>query len=144
MKFPPPSIFEPRMKIFKLNPSFKRLMEEIMPTGRTERPPLHSKGKAKGSPLGTLGTFKIPHKLSHTTRWTINPYILQTLISHPLKFHPFKVFCVLLESFINRKMGQCEWMAWMWSAHETTPFIHSASMTWLHSQCLNDMEHYWN
>ena len=37
-------------------------------------------------------------------------------------------------SFVDRRMGHYEWMAWMWSAHETTPSIHIASMTWLVSQ----------
>jgi hypothetical protein len=33
-------------------------------------------------------------------------------------------------------MGCREWMAWMWSAHETTPFIQSASVsTWAAQTC---------
>ena len=39
-----------------------------------------------------MGTFKITHKCSHTTGWTINPLILQTLIIHLLIFHPPEVF----------------------------------------------------
>jgi hypothetical protein len=50
-----------------------------------------------GTPLRTLGTFKNP---THTTGWPINPFILQTLIFHPLKFHPSKaIFFGLPEKF---------------------------------------------
>ena len=27
-------------------------------------------------------------------------------------------------------MQRCEWMAWMWLAHETTPCIHNTLVTW--------------
>ena len=32
-------------------------------------------------------------------------------------------------NFVDRRMGCCEWMARMWSAHKTT-FIHNALVTW--------------
>jgi hypothetical protein len=28
-------------------------------------------------------------------------------------------------------MGRCEWMAWRWSTHETTPSIHNALVRWV-------------
>ena len=34
-------------------------------------------------------------------------------------------------SFVNHKMKQCEWTTKIWYAHETTPSIHSASVTWM-------------
>jgi hypothetical protein len=34
--------------------------------------------------------------------------------------------------FVDRRMGCREWMAWMWCAHKTTPFIHIALVTWIH------------
>ena len=40
------------------------------------------------------------------------------------------IFSGCPKSFIGCRMGQCEWMALMWSACETTPSIHNASMTW--------------
>ena len=52
----------------------------------------HVYNKLWGIPLGTLGTFKIPHKCSNTTGWTIYPFILQTLYFHLLKFHPIGSF----------------------------------------------------
>ena len=39
-----------------------------------------------------MGTSKISHKCSHRMGWTINPFILQTLIFHPPKSHPSKGF----------------------------------------------------
>ena len=36
----------------------------------------------------------------------------------------------LMEFPEDYRIGCCDWMAWMWSAHETTPFIHNASVTW--------------
>ena len=35
-----------------------------------------------------------------------------------------------LDSFVDCRTGRCEWMAWMWSAYETSPFIHNALVTW--------------
>ena len=70
------------------------------------------------------------HKCSHTTGWIINSFILQTLIFHPLKFHPLDFFLDCPRNFVDRRMGRHEWMAWMWSAHKTTPFIHNALVTW--------------
>ena len=35
-----------------------------------------------------------------------------------------------LSNFVECKMGFCEWMAWMWFAHDHKPFIHNASLTW--------------
>jgi hypothetical protein len=37
-------------------------------------------------------------------------------------------------SFVDRRMGCCEWMLWMWYAHDHTPSIHNASMTWIIKQ----------
>ena len=135
MKSPPPSTHEYRMKFFKLNPSLKGLVDEMMRANEGNRIPtslfpkveprvlaINSKPllmtnhemKFKGLyesicvglwrfpkfpmefPSGNVGnsmrTFKIPHKCSHTTEWTIHPFILQSLIFHPLKFHSSKVF----------------------------------------------------
>ena len=33
-------------------------------------------------------------------------------------------------NYVTRTMRLCEWMAWMWSVHNHTPFIHSTSVTW--------------
>ena len=85
-----------------------------------------------GNLRNPLQTFKIPHKYSHTMGWTINPFILQKLIFYPLKFHPLDFFSECPTSFLNRRMGLSEWMAWMWFAHDHTSFIHSASITWGH------------
>jgi hypothetical protein len=41
------------------------------------------------------------------------------------------VFSGCPSGFVIRRMGRCEWMAWMWFAHETTPFIHNTSVTWV-------------
>ena len=94
----------------------------MMPMGRINLLP---SGNSIGIPLGT---FKILHKCSHTTRWIMNPFILQRLIFDLLKFHPLKFFFELL---LDRRMGHCEWMAWMWSTHEATPSIHSALVAWM-------------
>ena len=90
-----------------------------------------------GNFIGNLGnpteTSKIPRICSHTMGWTINSFVLQTSIFHPPKFHPSKrrrknLGCP--NSFVDRRMGLCEWTAGMWSTHDHTPSIHSASVTW--------------
>jgi hypothetical protein len=87
-------------------------------------------GNSIGNFRNPTRTFEIPHECSHTTGWTTNPFILQTLIFHPLKIHlPWVFFLGYPSSFVDRRMGRCEWMAWMWFAHETTPSIQNASMT---------------
>ena len=69
--------------------------------GDHECPP----GNSIGNPLGC----------SYTMGWTINPFILQTLI-----FHPSKVFFPgLPEKFYS---PQDEWMAWMRYAHQSPTF----------------------
>ena len=51
----------------------------------------HLPGTSFGT-LGFMGTFKIPHKCSHTMGWTINPFILQTLISSSAKILYIRIF----------------------------------------------------
>jgi hypothetical protein len=49
-----------------------------------------------------------------------------------LIFHPSEDFfrgCTRSFSY-RSSMGRCEWTAWMWFAHETTPAIHNALVTW--------------
>lgn len=47
-------------------------------------------------------------------------------------------------SFVDCRMGRFEWMDWMWSAHETTPSIHNASVTggreWIGRQKNSEIE----
>ena len=39
-------------------------------------------------------------------------------------------FSDCMNSFIDRRMGLCEWMAWIWSTHDHTPSIHNTLVTW--------------
>ena len=83
------------------------------------------------TPLGTLGTFKTPHKCPHTTRWTINPSSCKHSFFIHWNFIYKECFSGCPRSFIDHRMGHYEWMACMWSDHETTPSIHNASVAWL-------------
>ena len=82
MKSPPPSTYESRMKNFKLNPSVKKYgrddANEGNRTPNSSFPKVETRALGhqlqvlcddqwRGTPLGTLGTFKIPHKYSRTT-----------------------------------------------------------------------------
>ena len=40
--------------------------------------------------------------------------------------HPTIFLSGRLSNFVYHRMGLCEWMAWMWSSHDHTPFIHNA------------------
>ena len=51
------------MNFFKLSPPSKELAEKMMPTGGI---PVGTSGTLRGTPLGTMGTFTVPHKCSHT------------------------------------------------------------------------------
>ena len=94
-----------------------------------------------GNSIGNFGnlpgTFKIPHKCSHTTKWTINPIILQTSFSSAEISFVGRFFPGCPRSFVDRRMMCHEWMVWMWSAHETTPFIHSVSVAWILHLCFH-------
>ena len=103
MKSPPSFTCKFGMKLFKLSPSFKGL---VMPTrgvwvptssfqkvllmvlAINSKPHLMTNLEIKFKWLYEsiyVGFWrdKIPHKCSHIMGWTINPFILQTLIFHP-------------------------------------------------------------
>ena len=80
-------------------------------------------------PFGTLGTFKIPHECSYTTGWTINPSSCKHWFFIHYNFICNRFLWGIPRSFVYRRMGHCEWMAWIRYAHESTPSIHITPMT---------------
>ena len=147
MKSPPSSIHKSWMKFFKVSPSKDLRRRWCQPQGGWGvRAPTTSIWKveltilvinSKSLMMANLEMrFNRLYKsicVGFWRRWTINPFILQTLIFHPQKFPPSEVLSSDCPSTsVNHRMGLCEWIAWMCFTHDRTPFIHSASMTWLH------------
>ena len=128
MKSPPPSSYESRMRIFKLNPSLKGLMEEMMPIEGIEPLLLPSQKYSRGRQPSTPS----PGGELHWELWELSRLHTNAFIQPDEQYiNPFihhKVFFGLSEKFCRMKC--CEWMAWMWPTHESTPSIHSASVTW--------------
>ena len=117
MKSPPPSAYESRMKFFKLNPSLKGFMEEMMSGGEPHWE-LWEPSKSHTNALIQQDEKSTPSSCKYRSfiRWNFI-------------YHNFFPGC--LRSLVDSRMERCEWMDWMWFAHKTTPSIHSTSVTWL-------------
>ena len=144
------------MKIYKLSSWLKGLAEEMMLTGNSYLFLL--KGKIKitshqfqvplddqpwngikfmGNPIGNLGNHMGTFK-SHTNaliRWdeqsTPSSCKRRFLIRQNFIHQMFFLGCP--SNFADHRMGLCEWMAWVWSAHNPTPFIHNTLVIWMGS-----------
>ena len=92
----------------------------------------HKLGELHWELGGPLGTLKIPTQMLSYKGMNNQPLHLAKV-----DFSSTKVLSVgnffggYPSNFVNCKMGLCEWMAWMWSAHDHTPFTHSVSVTWV-------------
>lgn len=75
------------------------------------------------------GRYQIGENEMQIQTWTINSFNLQTLIFHPTKLSYVWILLGLpkwmLQSLYTVGWGHNEQMAWMWSTHDHTPFIHN-------------------
>ena len=156
MKSPPPSTHESWMKFFKLSPLLKGLAEEMMPKGKGgglwNSYLFLLKGRIKGvshqlqapfddQPWNEMKSNRLYESIC-VGFWRFPKGFLSFQWSSPqtnnqprrlfihLDFIRLKFFGGCSNNFINRRMGLCKWLAWMWSAHKHTPSIHCASPQW--------------
>ena len=76
-----------------------------------------------------FGNLQITLKTSHVIQMNKYPLHPTNIDLCQPKFHPPKSCSGCATNFVHRRMGSCEWMAWMWSALVHTPFVQNVIVT---------------
>ena len=125
----------------------KSFVEEMMPTsgggsnsylfllkGRTKctrhRELREPSGKLHWELMEPCGKLQNPTQMLSYVGMNNQPLRIANLFFVHQNFIWWDFFLGCPSSFVDHRVGLCEWMTWMWSTHNRTPSIHNASLTW--------------